>query len=69
MDRAVIFNLKYFLFLGYTALLFLFQGNANDLPEDENTPEKRVNKIFKMMDKVRCIIMHLCVVSGFLGWA
>ena len=27
------------------------------LPEEENTPEKRVNKIFDLMDKVRNIFM------------
>jgi len=32
---------------------FLFaQGNIIDLPQDEDTPEKRVDKIFKQMDKV-----------------
>lgn len=30
------------------------QGNTVELPEEENTPEKRVDRIFAMMDKVRC---------------
>lgn len=29
------------------------QGNTVELPEEENTPEKRVDRIFAMMDKVR----------------
>jgi hypothetical protein len=29
------------------------QGNAVKLPEEENTPDKRVNRIFDVMDKVR----------------
>lgn len=28
------------------------QGNTVELPEEENTPEKRVDRIFAMMDKV-----------------
>lgn len=32
--------------------LVLSQGNIIDLPKDEDTPEKRVDKIFKQMDKV-----------------
>lgn len=28
------------------------QGSMVNLPEEENTPEKRVNKIFDIMDKV-----------------
>lgn len=30
-----------------------WQGNTVELPEEENTPEKRVDRIFAMMDKVR----------------
>lgn len=30
----------------------IFQGNTVELPEEENTPEKRVDRIFAMMDKV-----------------
>lgn len=38
-----------------TAVLSLVlypQGSMVNLPEEENTPEKRVNKIFDIMDKV-----------------
>uniref|UniRef100_A0A8C1YXW0 Neuronal calcium sensor 1 n=1 Tax=Cyprinus carpio TaxID=7962 RepID=A0A8C1YXW0_CYPCA len=35
-----------------TLLAFFFlKGNTVDLPEEENTPEKRVDRIFAMMDK------------------
>lgn len=37
-----------FLGLGF----FRLQGNTVELPEEENTPEKRVDRIFAMMDKV-----------------
>ena len=33
--------------------VFAFQGNMVKLPEEENTPDKRVNKIFDVMDKVK----------------
>ena len=33
-------------------LITLMQGDAVNLPEEENTPQKRVDKIFKHMDKV-----------------
>lgn len=33
-------------------LIKRFQGDAVNLPEEENTPVKRVDKIFKHMDKV-----------------
>ena len=37
----------------FFSLSVLFQkGNIIDLPKDEDTPEKRVDKIFKQMDKV-----------------
>lgn len=32
------------------------QGNTVELPEEENTPEKRVDRIFAMMDKVRPLV-------------
>ncbi|KAF5928138.1 hypothetical protein HPG69_011101 [Diceros bicornis minor] len=32
-------------------LSFCWQGNTVELPEEENTPEKRVDRIFAMMDK------------------
>ena len=41
---------------------FLPQGNTVELPEEENTPEKRVDRIFAMMDKVgdfkHCVNTH-----------
>lgn len=37
---------------------FVFQGNTVELPEEENTPEKRVDRIFAMMDKVYRHIKH-----------
>ena len=36
---------------------FLSQGNTVELPEEENTPEKRVDRIFSMMDKVSILIL------------
>jgi hypothetical protein len=33
-----------------------FQSNMVSLPEEENTPEKRVNKIFNLMDKVSHVV-------------
>lgn len=38
---------------GSALCLQLRQGNTVELPEEENTPEKRVDRIFAMMDKVR----------------
>ncbi len=40
-------------------LFACFKGNTVDLPEEENTPEKRVDRIFAMMDKVRIVPFFL----------
>ena len=37
-----------------------------DLPEDEDTPEKRVDKIFHKMDKVRNVFLIKLKADGFL---
>uniref|UniRef100_A0A8C9NZK8 Neuronal calcium sensor 1 n=1 Tax=Spermophilus dauricus TaxID=99837 RepID=A0A8C9NZK8_SPEDA len=36
---------------GWLPCRVLWQGNTVELPEEENTPEKRVDRIFAMMDK------------------
>lgn len=36
-----------------------------ELPEEENTPEKRVDRIFAMMDKVRTPEGFFPVAKGF----
>ena len=51
------FAMKLFIFS--LNLCTIFQGNMLDLPQDEDTPEKRVNKIFTQMDTVR-----LCFTPG-----
>ncbi|PKU29660.1 hypothetical protein llap_20036 [Limosa lapponica baueri] len=35
--------------------IYQMVGNTVELPEEENTPEKRVDRIFAMMDKVRML--------------
>nr|XP_006640650.1 PREDICTED: neuronal calcium sensor 1 [Lepisosteus oculatus] len=35
--------------------IYQMVGNTVELPEEENTPEKRVDRIFAMMDKVNAI--------------
>ncbi len=37
--------------------LYILQGNTVELPEEENTPEKRVDRIFAMMDKVNSVYL------------
>jgi Ca2+-binding EF-hand superfamily protein len=38
------------------SVVHVLQGNLANLPQDEDTPEKRVEKIFKQMDKVSIVI-------------
>lgn len=40
---------------------FYLQGNASELPEDENTPLKRVDKIFTQMDKVSIQVFYTSI--------
>ena len=44
-------------------LLFL-QGDSVNLPQEENTPKKRVEKIFKLMDQVHALLVCvLCTID------
>jgi Ca2+-binding EF-hand superfamily protein len=36
------------------AAIYKMVGDMVHLPADEDTPEKRVDKIFNMLDKVQC---------------
>ena len=46
-----------------TNCIYIFQGKMVDLPEDEDTPEKRVDKIFQKMDKVLNLELFLLIYS------
>ncbi|XP_061672495.1 neuronal calcium sensor 1b isoform X2 [Syngnathoides biaculeatus] len=53
--------------------IYQMVGNTVELPEEENTPEKRVDRIFAMMDKVRARVLfsiEKCVAasSRVSGW-
>ena len=57
MDRNPLLPLEF-----KCCLFVLSKGNIIDLPKDEDTPKKRVDKIFKQMDKVCPFI--LCVLRN-----
>uniref|UniRef100_A0A674HIZ0 Neuronal calcium sensor 1 n=1 Tax=Taeniopygia guttata TaxID=59729 RepID=A0A674HIZ0_TAEGU len=45
--------------------IYQMVGNTVELPEEENTPEKRVDRIFAMMDKVKMLEGFFPVAKGF----
>ncbi len=50
--------------LAIVSSIYKMVGSTVKLPDEENTPDKRVDRIFRMMDKVMyCTGMQVCICS------
>ena len=49
--------------LDIVSAIYSMVANMVKLPDDENTPEKRVNKIFEAMDKVTSRNFPLTIIN------